>query len=308
MIEQDIPPQKTSNRFLDLAQSGRNEWWRYLLGTALIFIIWQVIGTLFLIPLAIYVALIDPNLLASFDQVANIYPFFWMVSVFLTFIMLWIPTWAITLWLHRRPFKSLFTAAPTMRWSRIAQGFAIYGVLVLVATLVEGFLIHPDNYVWVYDPSSFWWFALAISLLVPIQATAEEILFRGYILQATGFLSRNLFILSLINGILFMLPHLLNEEVQVSPILVSLGFIISGIFFAIITLLDNGMELAIGAHIANNIFALAFVNLTDSSIVTSPLFLVTELDPIYNLISQTIAGLLFILIIFRPFSTKSQSL
>ena len=169
---------------------------------------------------------------------------------------------------------------------------------------MKGYLFTLKLTFGVYDSSRFWLFAIAIFLLVPIQATAEELLFRGYILQATGFLTRNIIVLSILNGLLFMLPHLLNAEIQISPVLVALGFMISGAFFAIITLLDEGTELAIGAHVANNVFALAFVNLADSSIATSPLFLVTELDPIYNLISQTIVSLLFISILLWPFTPK----
>ena len=148
MIEQEPPPDQATNRFLDLAQNGQNKWWRYLAGILAIFIVWQIIGTIFLIPLAAYVAFTNPDLLAVFDQVADIYPLFWMISVLLTFVMVWIPSWVVIRGLHSRPFKTLFTSAAGIRWSRLAQGFFVYGMLVILASLIEGLFIHPETYIW----------------------------------------------------------------------------------------------------------------------------------------------------------------
>ena len=39
--------------------------------------------------------------------------------------------------------------------------------------------------------------------LIPIQATAEEVFFRGYLLQATGRLTRNWVVLGIINSLFF---------------------------------------------------------------------------------------------------------
>jgi len=248
--------------------------------------------------------------LAQIDLLASEFPLFWMISVLLTFIMIWLPAYAIVTVFHKRPFLTLFTAAPKIRWRRIWHGIALYGGLILLASLIEGTIIHPTAYQFVYDSNQFWWYALSILLLVPIQATAEEILFRGYILQATSLATRNFIILSLLNGVLFMLPHLFNAEIQISPVLIALSYVLSGFFFTYITLKDNGAELAIGAHVVNNLFALMITNLADSSIQTSPLFLVTELDPVYALISQAIASLVFVWVMFwlpqRP-STKRES-
>ncbi len=280
---------KRGQSFLTMGELGKNnQGWLYLVGAIFIFISWQVAGALFLAPILIYGVVSG-----TVDTVATSYPLAWLVSALLTFSMIWVAAFVVLRWWHQRPFLTLFTQAPQLRWGRIIESGLVYGVLVLGASLVEAWWINPGIYEWSYDPRWFWLFAGGILLLVPMQATAEEILFRGYLLQGTALLTRNIWVLSLLNGVLFMFPHLLNEEVQADPILVPLGFVVSGFFFAYITIMDNGMELAIGAHTANNIFALLFTNLANSSLKTAPLFIVKELDAVYSLVSLVVIAVLF---------------
>ena len=57
-------------------------------------------------------------------------------------------------------------------------------------------------------------FVLAALLLTPLQCAAEELVFRGYVLQGLGRLLRNPLVLVVLSGLLFAIPHLLNPEVD----------------------------------------------------------------------------------------------
>jgi uncharacterized protein len=70
--------------------------------------------------------------------------------------------------------------------------------------------------------------------------------------------------LTIINGILFMIPHLVNPELQRGGI-IALYYFIFGTALAALTIRDNGLELALGIHAANNLQLLLF-NAKDSAL------------------------------------------
>jgi hypothetical protein len=58
------------------------------------------------------------------------------------------------------------------------------------------------------------------------------------------------------------------------------------LFLAFITVKDNSLELALAAHIGNNLFAVLFVNYTDSALPSPSVFTIQKIDPVYNLVSS----------------------
>jgi hypothetical protein len=90
-----------------------------------------------------------------------------------------------------------------------------------------------------------------------------------------------------------------------NSILIGLGYFSIGFFFALITLLDNGIELALGMHAANNLFTALFANYTITALPSPALFTVQTLDPIYSLISVIIGMIVFYLIFFGRRRTRS---
>ena len=78
-----------------------------------------------------------------------------------------------------------------------------------------------------------------------------------------------------------------------------------GFFLTLITLRDNGIELALGMHAANNLFAALFANYTVTALPSPSLFTVQTLDPVYSLISLIVGTIVFYLIFFRP--TRSET-
>ena len=89
-------------------------------------------------------------------------------------------------------------------------------------------------------------------------------------------------------------------------ILIGLGYFVFGLFLAFITLRDNGLELALGMHAANNLFAALFANYTITALRSPSLFTIQTLDPVYGLISVVIGMIVFYIILFalpKPPST-----
>jgi MFS superfamily sulfate permease-like transporter len=90
-----------------------------------------------------------------------------------------------------------------------------------------------------------------------------------------------------------------------NSLLIGLGYFAMGFFFSLITLRDQGIELALGVHAANNLFAGLFANYEVSALPSPSLFTVQTLDPAYGLISLVVGMIVFYIVFFRV--TRSGS-
>ena len=81
-------------------------------------------------------------------------------------------------------------------------------------------------------------------LMIPIQTTAEELFFRGYLAQ--GFFRKTGSILHtlLLTSILFTAMHAFNPEVDTLGYGVLVYYFLTAVFLAIMTIMDGGMELS----------------------------------------------------------------
>jgi len=293
--------------YLEIARTGKNDWWRYLISFPGILIVWIFGGVLLTLPFVFWV-LGDGNPATTYDStgfigipvVGN------FILVMITFFPFIIATPLAVRFIHTRPVQTLITAAPRVRWGRLLAGAAVWFVLAVVISVVESAL-YPGRYVLTLQPRALLVYAVFALLLIPIQTTAEEFFFRGYLLQWMGLILKNKWLLALINGVIFLLPHLANPEMSVSSnaLLMALGYFAFGFFAALITLQDNGMELALGLHAANNLMVL-FVNYPVSALPSPSVFTVQTLDSVYGLVSTTVALIAFTLF-FSATSQKADS-
>lgn len=269
-----------TNPFLKLAQQGKNEVYHYGFGLFVIFFCWLILGAL------------PFQLLTSAGLVSSAQPLLYFAVLNSSFWLLIVGLFLAVRLVHKRPFLTLITPLNQIDWRRFGQGFLLYFALIAIGALVE-YLITPEIYTFTLNWTQFVPFLLLMILLIPIQTSAEEFLFRGYLLQATGQIIQNEWVLAIINGLLFMLPHLGNPEVASAPVLLALFFFGIGAFLALITLKDQKLELALGAHCANNLFTGIFVNYSNSVLQTESVFLISELNALYSLIAMLVSAVLF---------------
>jgi hypothetical protein len=95
--------------------------------------------------------------------------------------------------------------------------------------------------------------ALIGIILIPLQTSFEEYLFRGYMMQGLGIAAKNRWVPLVVTSVLFGLMHLGNPEVEKLGYGIMIYYIGTGFFLGIITLMDEGLELALGFHAANNL-------------------------------------------------------
>lgn len=259
--------------YLDLAKQGKNNWWRYLVGTLLILFIWQVLGSAIAIIYLYFVLGVPPQEWAVFFKSPSVGAY---ITINISFVFLCLAIFLVVRWLHQRKFHTLIGADARVNFKRLLSGFGVWLLLQAILTGV-GFLLEPHNYEFTFKPTQ-WLSLLPLALiLTPIQTSAEEFLFRGYLLQGLGCITKKWFLLISISSLLFMLLHLANPELQRGAVWVSLSYFAWGAFFSLVTLKDNRLELALGVHAANNLYVALFTNTKDSALPSPAMW--TAIDP-----------------------------
>jgi len=287
--------------YLDEATRGKSSIWRYIAGTLSILFTWLILGgvatAVLLIALGIFQGLpltelteliFDPSLLGYI-------PYYLLLN--LGFLFLWFGIWLTVRLIHGRSLSSLVTAKRSISWRRMGVGFIVWALLLGVGTLVE-YLVSPESFTVTFDASIFIPFAILAILITPMQTTAEELFFRGYLAQAGSLISRNWIFLSIWSGVLFALPHITNPEVATNMGVVLLTFFVLGAFLAWISLKDGTIELAIGVHAANNLMAGLLVTFPESVLPTPAILTTTHFEPVFSLIAELIMCALFYLLVF----------
>jgi membrane protease YdiL (CAAX protease family) len=300
-----------NHSYLDQATQGESSPWRYLAGTFSILFIWLIIGgiatTFLLVFLGIYQGLSFSEITQSIfePELLGYIPYYLLVMF--GFLFLYFGTWITVRLIHKRPLRSLVTGRDSVNWRRIGIGFLAWLALILLGMLVE-FLVSRDSLTFTFDARIFIPFTVLAILITPIQTTAEELFFRGYIVQAGSLINRSWIFLSIWSGVLFALPHILNPEVSANFAVVMLTFFVLGAFLTWISLKDGSIELAIGVHAAQNLAALLLVTFPDSALPSPAIFTTPDFNPVSSLIAVIITCVLFYLIFFfRRGRTKHEA-
>jgi len=281
--------------FLEAVQLGKNDWWRYLLATVLILVLWFGVGAVPLIGLVIWVAADnDPGTQVDTNtgQFIGLDPLLSFLVLMFSFVMLWVGLFIAVRFIHQRRFRSLIEPNLRVRWGRMAQGFAVWVTLAAILAIVEA-VLYPGRYQFTFDAARFIPFAFFILLLIPLQAASEELLVRAYLMQSLSLFLRQPILLSIISGGVFALLHLANPEVLIDFWLLMLYYFAFGFTLALISLKDNGLELAIGAHVGNNLFTALFANYANGALATPSVFMANELDAVYGVLSALVAMVIF---------------
>jgi membrane protease YdiL (CAAX protease family) len=149
-----------------------------------------------------------------------------------------------------------------------------------------------------------------ISLLfIPFQAAFEEVLFRGYLMQGFATVLRNRWFPLIMTSFLFGLMHAFNPEVKEFGFLTMMPqYILFGLIFGVITILDDGIEAAMGAHTANNIFLCIMVTNQSSALQTPALYEQHTIYPWTEFTALLFTGVAFVLILKIIFKWDDFSL
>ena len=213
-------------------------------------------------------------------------------------VILFVGVWLAQRWVHRRTLSAL-TTAYTFRWPLVWQTMLVWLGVMVASTVIEA-LLYPGRYEFVFDAGKWLMFAPVVLLLIPIQASGEELMFRGYLMQAVSRLTTRPWLLIAISGIAFMVPHFANPEMSNAiggQVPMALNYLLVGIGTAWLSVRDNGIERAIGMHVVNNVYAGVLVGYEGSVLGTPTLFAANVIDAWYGVITLVIG---FAVLLFWP--------
>jgi membrane protease YdiL (CAAX protease family) len=176
---------------------------------------------------------------------------------------------------HKQPLRALVTSRKKIDWKRVRFSILLWGLVVLSTTLL-GVYANPESYEIQFNLSKFIPLFIVVVLMVPIQTSFEELLFRSYMMQGFGVLLGRRWIPFIISSLLFGLMHIGNPEIEKMGYVVLLFYVGTGFFLGLITLMDEGVELALGFHAINNTLSALLVTSSWTAFQTDSVFLDTS--------------------------------
>ncbi|MEZ4909348.1 MAG: CPBP family intramembrane glutamic endopeptidase [Saprospiraceae bacterium] len=298
--------------YLEAGKRGLNDAWRYILGIIIVF------GGYFIgqIPLII-VPLIkmqkDKNLgteaLKEFEKTMDFTIFgidknVGFILLILMFVFALIALYIVVTKMHNKVFKDLIAPNRNVNYHKVAFGFILWLILSVGAELVFYFL-HPETYTFSFNFSSFIPLFLISFFILPIQTSFEEFFFRGYIMQGLSNSTTWRWLPIVLSSLAFGLMHSLNPEVAKFGFLtMQIYYVMAGIFLAVVTVLDEGLELALGIHAATNITGALLFTYDGSVLQTDTLFKTSEINPGLMTLSLMIAIVVFYSIASKKYQWK----
>ena len=259
--------------YIKQAFKNKHDWWLYLAGLALIVIaviLGQIPHTVALISKALQSGVelggLDPNKMMQLLE-SNLNLFLMLLSFAVGLLGLFI----VVKFLHKQSITSLTTSRSKIDWKRFWFAFLFWGFISVIMIMID-YQSSPENYVFNFELKPFLILVAIAVIFVPLQTSFEEYLFRGYLMQGIGVICKNKWMPLTVTSVLFGMLHLANPEIDKLGYILLVHYIGTGFFLGIITLMDEGLELALGFHAANNLFTALLVTADWTAFQTNSIF------------------------------------
>ena len=154
--------------------------------------------------------------------------------------------------IQNNTIRILTTSRPKIDWKRVFFSFGLWSLITIITTVVS-YYTSPEDFVLNFKPKEFAVFVVLAMLFIPLQTSFEEYLFRAHMMQGLGLATKTRWIPLIVTSFLFGIMHIANPEVEKLGMVIMFYYIGTGLFLGILTLMDEGLELALGFHAANNL-------------------------------------------------------
>jgi membrane protease YdiL (CAAX protease family) len=296
--------------------TGKNDFWRYLLGIVAAFLGYLSFQLIMMIPLV--TAALDngvsmteitqnPNLLFN-PEVVGINKSLLLALMMGMFVFTFLFLWLAIKFIQHKTLTSIITGFEKIRWNRYFFSFGLWGALITILT-IGTYLVSPQDIELRFNASEFFILMIVAVIFIPIQTATEELIFRGYLMQGLALLFKNGIMPLIITSILFGLMHASNPEAKAHGLMIMMPYyIFFGAFLAALTLLDQGSELALGIHCANNLFSSLLVSSKNSVLQTDAIFYTTVENPGSEFLVWVILALVCFLVLFKKYKLTNWKL
>ncbi|MBD2261303.1 CPBP family intramembrane glutamic endopeptidase [Pseudanabaena sp. FACHB-2040] len=307
--KQGIGTEVQDATYVEAARWGKHRGWRYVLGLVVIFFVGLVVGGIATPRIAFLfggqegLAAFSRLDYAAFGPVGGFVAVTAIFPFFLAGILI-----AVTL-VHRRHPRTLITAQERISWRRVGHGFVAWFVPFCLIGGLGQYLFYPNTFSFNFDLATFALFVPLALVFTAIQTTTEELFFRGYIVQGASLVWTSRVFLALVPATIFALSHLLNPEASAGGWLTVFFnyFLVPGLVWTVVSLIDGTTELVIGAHFANNIGGVLLFNVAGSAVNAPALFTISKFHVTYAALSMLVVVSVFLAIAYKVFKRDKAS-
>lgn len=226
---------------------------RLVVGSVLVVLLWIATTMLVILPVMGWAS-------TSFDELmtSNI----GMFAMLLSFAGIWIGVWLALGLVHEDRLGNVLGASGRLSWRDFAKGV----VAVVLTSLLSEVLIYAIRPEFTRSPLelSAWLLALApMVLLCLLQTSAEEVLFRGYLMRGLANRFRSPWLWSVLPGLGFLLIHFTPGVTprDMAMILLTIGALT--VLLVMLVYVTGNLGASMGVHMGNNLVAFLFVGHQD---------------------------------------------
>jgi len=262
--------------------------WYYILGS-FILILFSTIGQ---IPLLFFIDYDSVGINTTSVDLLNTIPSnLRLFLIMISFVAVLPAIWLVVKKLHDLPIMSILSSRESIDYKRIIFSFCLWGSIVSLM-VISGYFISPDNYEINFKLKEFLILLIIAVCLIPIQTSVEEIVFRGYLMQGFGYWLNSRFMALFLSCTVFGLLHIANPEVAQLGNGFIFVYLISSFILGITVLMDDGLELVLGFHAANNLF-IALLLTSDWTALQTESVLKDISDPTFGIYEMLFGAIIY---------------
>jgi len=250
--------------YIQQAYKGQYQFWKYLIIPGLFFGL-MTLNYLLVILMDLDVDKIIQSEVERKGENRFLVEMLLPLAIGLVMLLLWVK------YIHKQTITSLTTSRKKIDWKRVWFAFMFWGMVSSGLVFLD-YYMNPEGFVDNFNLEPFLILCVIAIALVPLQTSFEEYLFRGYLMQGIGVLAKNRWVPLLFTSVVFGIMHIANPEVEKLGPVIMVYYIGTGLFLGITTLMDEGLELALGFHAANNLFTALLVTADWTAFQTPSLF------------------------------------
>jgi membrane protease YdiL (CAAX protease family) len=186
-----------------------------------------------------------------------------LLFVLLTFIPIWIGVWMAMKFVHRIPMNVLFGSSSKLDLQLLLRGFLAMLFLGIGIEAILQFIPAVSKYIY-YEPNKVLFLSDWIKWLLPmvlfifVQSAAEELVFRGYLLQIIWSKSASYLYAVICPSLVFGLLHFDSQSYGANAWYYCLNTFVVGCLLCLVTLHTGNIALAFGLHWGGNTVSLVF--------------------------------------------------
>ena len=254
--------------YLDWALKGRSAWWLYIIGAFLLYLVLIIGRMLFGAVVGAVFGSLSKSSLAGQLFVQHLD---FVVILIAPFLLAWL--------LHNRPWWSVAVPKPKLEWWKLGTGFLL-AFLWLLSSNVINVLFHDVKItVERQDLSVYLPFFITAIFVFLIQTSAEEVVFRGYYMQAVRRFTASPILMIGLSAAAFASVHRLNLESFGWPWYGILVWFFDGCMLGWLAYRTRSLWMSIGWHWVNNFMLITMINESGRDVVQGMTILTADKLP-----------------------------